>query len=223
MISRPVFQPLPELFPELPCIGKSHVWVLINCVNFTSRLSPPDSRHAIKDARDSLEWLLRGYLNLDVGTLTIKRAVSGKPFHEGVEFSVSHAGAVSIFAFTRVGAVGVDVESLERKVNARAIAKRYFQPPEVGRLASLNEKEHRSEFIRMWTAKEAAVKLSGVGMARGLQDVSCDFSHSDPVVMHLGRRVYLQEFPVGEEHWASLASWEPLSLNFFSLPQKRFI
>lgn len=223
MISRPVFQPLPELFPELPCIGKSHVWVSINCVNFTSRLSPSDSRHAIKDTRDFLDWLLSRYLKLEVETLAIKRAASGKPFHEGVEFSVSHSGAVSIFAFAGVGALGVDVESLQRKVNAPAIVKRYFHPQEADWLASLDEKESHSEFFRMWTAKEASVKLSGVGMARGLQDVCCDFSQRDPVVMHQGRRVYLQEFPVGEAHWACLASWEPLSLNFFSLPQKRFI
>lgn len=149
--------------------------------------------------------------------MNIYRDGAGKPSIDGMEFSVSHSGSIALFAFASV-AVGIDVESSLRSVQALAIAERYFQASEVECLRGLNDVERQSLFIRMWVAKEAAVKLSGAGIARGLSDVECDFTMSAPRVFHRGRLVHLYEFSVGEHHRAALASWEPLCVNFFSLP-----
>ena len=90
----------------------------------------------------------------------IRRHPSGKPFAEGGFFSVSHCDALVICVAGREP-VGADAERI-RPYDVR-IPKRFFTAAEQALLKEASDGE--SCFWRIWTGKEALVKLSGEGLA----------------------------------------------------------
>lgn len=95
--------------------------------------------------------------------LTIVRDRFGKPSFEcgGVAFSIAHAGDLSVAAVSRDD-IGVDIERIDTSRDMDRIAGRFFSDGEKKQL-SIAENKTR-EFYRIWTAKEAMMKLGGEGM-----------------------------------------------------------
>ena len=92
--------------------------------------------------------------------LTIARAPGGKPYFPAapwLHFSVSHSGDVWLCALSDAP-VGVDVQ-YRQPTREAALARRFFHPREVAWLG-----ENPDSFFRLWTAKEACVKLTGQGI-----------------------------------------------------------
>lgn len=82
----------------------------------------------------------------------------GKPFFElGKKFSISHSGRFTVVAVSE-DEIGVDIE--ERENINPAVAKRCFTEEEQD-FAKLSTKN----FLRIWTAKEAVLKLLGTGFS----------------------------------------------------------
>ncbi len=93
----------------------------------------------------------------------------GKPFivgHPEIHFNLSHCKEAAI-CFVSDRPVGVDVESV-RKINDALLAY------------TMNEKEleqirqaedSKLEFVRLWTKKEALLKLTGHGLNNDLKEV----------------------------------------------------
>lgn len=92
----------------------------------------------------------------------IKTKQRGKPYIEGVNFSLAHAGNIAVCAVSDTE-LGVDIERTDRK--NQGVAEKYF---------TNEEKKH--DFSYIWTRKEAAVKADGGGIAIGLDtfDVTAD-------------------------------------------------
>ena len=78
-------------------------------------------------------------------------------------FSVSHSGGMIGFVFSGMP-VGIDVESFGR-YNLR-IAGRFFRQPEQESVE--NAEDPSAAFCRIWTAKEAFLKMTGSGLSRPL-------------------------------------------------------
>ena len=104
---------------------------------------------------------------------------NGKPFlmHEDAfraEFSLSHThGMVACAVTTAADArVGVDVECIDRGVDAAGLAARFFAPAEAAHLAQLDDEARRDRFFDLWTLKEALVKALGVSMAMSLSSLA---------------------------------------------------
>ena len=91
-------------------------------------------------------------------------ADGGKPFAEGVYFSLSHSGD---FAVCAVGdaAIGVDID-YPRK-NPLPLARRFFSEEEYSEVA--NSAHPTEVFCSFWVLKEACIKCSGDGI-RGLSE-----------------------------------------------------
>lgn len=90
----------------------------------------------------------------------------GKPYllnHPEYCFSVSHSGSCIAFA-DYDKPVGVDVERLS-DANMR-IAGRFFTENEYKHIES--SKDRDKEFYRVWTAKEAYIKMLGTGLSTSL-------------------------------------------------------
>ena len=85
-----------------------------------------------------------------------------------IKFNVSHTRGMALFAFTTQHAVGIDVEWIDRRVQDRDIAERYFSTRESEYLASLPPPERTHQFFSYWTCKEAYLKMQGRGIAEGL-------------------------------------------------------
>ncbi len=83
--------------------------------------------------------------------------------------SLTHTkGAVIAAASPDAARLGVDVERLDRRVRAEALARRYFAPDEAASLLALPQASRSESFLRAWTLKEAWGKATGMGVSRAL-------------------------------------------------------
>ena len=98
---------------------------------------------------------------------------SGKPYLDNAnyEFSISHTAGVVIIAVS-LGRVGVDIESIRHRKNILGIAERFFAKNE---LESLKDSSCiYKDFFTLWTLKEAQVKMTSDGIAKGLMTATFD-------------------------------------------------
>lgn len=87
----------------------------------------------------------------------------GKPFlkdREDIHFSLSHSGHWAVCAISDAD-VGVDVEVPRCTME---LARRHFHPDELAGLSALDDAARADALNRLWTAKEAFVKMLGRGL-----------------------------------------------------------
>ncbi len=85
----------------------------------------------------------------------------GKPQIEGLHFNLSHSGELVVCAVGEMS-VGCDIEKVKR--SSRKVARRCFGMREQAFLNHVPETEYDNSFFRIWTLKEAYVKMTGEGM-----------------------------------------------------------
>jgi 4'-phosphopantetheinyl transferase len=123
--------------------------------------------------RAALRGVLAEYLGRAPEDLTLGRGALGKPYllgrGGGLEFNLSHSEGCALLAVTRDRRVGVDVEGLRLGESGMDMARRFFAPAEVARLAATPEDARALTFVRCWTRKEAYVKARGDGLSLPLQ------------------------------------------------------
>ena len=107
------------------------------------------------------ELLLELATSLLDETAVLRHEASGRPVIDGLAVSVSHARGLVAVAASRVGPVGVDVES-RREFEINGMARRWFDPTEVAWL--YRQPDPLDAFLRLWTAKEAVGKALGRGL-----------------------------------------------------------
>jgi 4'-phosphopantetheinyl transferase len=94
----------------------------------------------------------------------------GKPFFpdfSDFKFNITHGGNIVAVAFCNHHEVGIDVEANDRKVNP-TIAERYFTPAETAFLQKIPTEQRLYAFLRLWTIKEAYLKMTGDGLSKPL-------------------------------------------------------
>jgi 4'-phosphopantetheinyl transferase len=137
----------------------------------------PRHRDAFIRSRAFLRRLLGSLTGEDPGALHFRLGSHGKPSLEdgGLEFNLSHSGALALCAVARGRAVGVDVERHRAGVETLEIAERFFTRRELETLRGLGEAERVAGFFLCWTRKEAYVKARGEGLSVPLDcfDVTC--------------------------------------------------
>lgn len=104
----------------------------------------------------------------------IIRPKMGKPRFDGCEglsFSVSHSGGLTCCAVSR-DEVGFDIQQTLPDYRFADIARRFFSDAEHETVTSVGCEEQIQRFYRIWTAKEAYVKLDGEGVVRGFRAFS---------------------------------------------------
>lgn len=211
--------PTPEVFfqkisPEaLPPLEGIHVWRFFPETHDPSLLSPEEraraagyqaesARLTFTSARSGLRQAASLYTRIPPRDLRIGIDKNGKPFFENaaLHFNLSHSGSAVVAAFAGFP-LGIDIESHGRCRNFVEIARRYFHPSEADRLARCGE-EH--EFLRLWSGKEAMLKLSGEGISGGLTEARP--GDGEPGTL-CGREVCLTAFRFGA--WSgTVASFE---------------
>ena len=133
-------------------------------------------------AHGLLRALLGNYLRRDPRTLRFTAGVQGKPALRPspddarsaqadraggpgrLSFNLSHSGQLALYAFTRTGEVGVDVEVARRPLDTLAVAARAFGPAAARRLGLLDPALRQREFLRAWVRHEASLKCRGTGI-----------------------------------------------------------
>jgi 4'-phosphopantetheinyl transferase len=101
----------------------------------------------------------------------------GKPYLRGapgLDYSVSHAGRLVLLAWSSACRVGADVEWLDRRLDPGLLGARTLAAAEQAALDALPAADRPAQFLRLWTRKEAAVKLAGHGLTVPLASVRVD-------------------------------------------------
>jgi len=133
-------------------------------------------------ARGALRMLLGHIRNEDPSEIAFRYGPAGRPNIEGGPwFSVSHTGDAAVIATARVP-IGVDIERVRPLVWQGSIARHVLTETERGRLEGAGEDEAGWAFFKQWTAKEAYLKATGLGMQIPLRCV--DVSWDPPRVGH---------------------------------------
>jgi 4'-phosphopantetheinyl transferase len=90
----------------------------------------------------------------------IKYNEEGKPFVEGLSFSISHSQDLVACAFSGTGNIGLDVEY------PRNLEREYFRHCFNDKEWALIQQDRSSHtFYQYWTRKEAILKANGLGLA----------------------------------------------------------
>lgn len=204
-------QPLQQLDGDLPA-GEVHVWLAIlggppvAVRSLQPLLNPEEQQRAdrfkVEPAREQfvvsrglLRVVLGKYLNSDPREVAFTVTSHGKPElanNSDLQFNLSHTEGLTAIGVTRLGRIGVDVERIQRKVNALELAQRFFSSKETDWVRSRSEEERVPSFLACWTAKEAYVKAHGEGLSIPLDGFSCIPGRSE-------RRVQLEVFGSVEE------------------------
>lgn len=194
---------------ELPRVGDCHLWLF----------DVADSQVPRAASRVMQRLLVASYLAMDPRDVSVDRtcahcgAAHGRPFvhnRRGLDFSVTHSGALLAIAFTVGAKVGIDVEFLDDWRDHEATARRVLSAPELSLLRRQQRAGQPGAFQRLWTRKEAVVKLTGRGLAMGLNRF--DASAPDGIVRWVrpgadwpSERIHVQELEIDRAHAAALA------------------
>lgn len=133
------------------------------------RLAFPWSRRRFTASQGALRELLGAALGVAPGALVLELGPGGKPYvahppGRALHFNLSHSEDRALVALARDREVGIDLEWTGRRTPHEALARRYFAPAEIEALARLPEGDRKAGFFRVWTRKEAFVKLLGAGL-----------------------------------------------------------
>ena len=143
-----------------------------------AKLASEELRHRYLAAHGGVRRLLASYLGCEPRGVPLRRGLHGKPMIHGtqpdalpLEFNLSHTSG-HVVAAVAGEPVGVDIEALRPVSNRTALAAKHFTRSELERLQSLAGDAAAGYFFRTWTRKEAAAKLTGLGLAAPVQQFS---------------------------------------------------
>lgn len=127
-------------------------------------------------------WRLLHRLSRSHGT-TLQRGADGRPrCTPPADVSLSHSGSWVGVALCPDGRVGIDVETV-RDVSP-SLARRALSTHELSWIHQVppgRSRDHR--FFRLWTAKEAFLKATGVGLTSDPRSVTIDCTAEEPVLL----------------------------------------
>ena len=144
--------------------------------------SPPMNQKTLVRARRMsgrfmLRMILGAYLGLPGKSVHLLRSSRGRPYldpeqhHSDLLFNTSHSGGWQMLALADGLQTGIDIELLDHRHDALAIARRFFNDRENEYLAGLTDDQRYAGFIRLWNGKEAVLKALGSGLAGNMKNV----------------------------------------------------
>ncbi len=148
-------------------------------------------RNRFMVARATLRRLLSAYTPARSQDLEFSYGEYGKPVLPDLDlhFNVSHSENCALFAFTRMGPVGVDLEVVRCIPEMLNLARQVFSVQEYEWLTQAPPDEQAIAFFRCWTRKEALVKAMGMGLSYPLQKFTVNFDAFRPAVVAFDARL----------------------------------
>ena len=175
-------------------------------------------REQMRRSGDRLFQELAAGLPGEANSLHLERREMQRPrlWKGGSEWpvSLSHTSQLIAAALSSRTAewVGIDVERVDRAVPGR-LRSRILHPAEEG-----DGIANRTPLIRIWTAKEAALKWAGTGLREPMTGVLLNWRSPGCIeaLFRNGMRLEIRSF-VLNEHWISLAFGQRFSADAYSL------
>jgi 4'-phosphopantetheinyl transferase len=117
-------------------------------------------------SRGLLRILLSSYVQVEADKIHILKHPKGKPYQQHdpcLVFNLSNSGDCCVFAFSRNGEVGIDIEKIRPLNDLDELIRKNFNSNEQAYInAGATLRLHR--FVKFWTLKEALLKAIGEGM-----------------------------------------------------------
>jgi phosphopantetheinyl transferase len=207
---------------EFPSLASAaiHVWKidLRTCTPPLAALSGAESARAERflnpekgrlwaSSRAVLRELLGRYAGVQPGLLEFASLRSGKPVlryprDSDLQFSISHSRHLALVSIARALHVGVDVELPRRVRSERALMSRLGRNGYGQRDSTSQPTVRRDEFLRLWTRREAVLKLHG------------SLVEASPKLYSSGRKPCVRELDLGIAGAAALATdQEPVEIR----------
>ena len=148
-------------------------------------------------ARATLRLLLGYALGVPPEAVPLRRGPRGRPSIAGettIDFNVSHTQNVALIGVARNAAhfrIGVDVERIDRRVDADRLARKFLTADEACLQIALTPNERRENFLRYWTCKEAMSKATGDGLIAPFRHLGVELA--DPPRLIAGPPPYVPE------------------------------
>lgn len=127
----------------------------------------------------ALRSILTLYLSDPPALLQFRYNDHGKPYlinEPSLYFNLSDSHRVALYAITTNVEVGIDIESMRSNIHAKDIAERFFSPNEIAAFRTLPEGQYLEGFYRIWTMKEAYIKVIGKGLSFGLDQFTTNIN-----------------------------------------------
>ena len=156
-------------------------------------------------AHVALRRLIGSKTGRPAATLEFLTGHLGKP-HIDIKpswyFNLSHSGNLALIALSSQREVGVDIEVLSDSSDVNGMAEQHFSENELLDWSELPQSQQAEAFYRIWTRKEACVKVTGWGLHLPLATVDVGWEplqHFVNVCLPDGvsENVAVQSFPVG--------------------------
>lgn len=159
---------------------KLHVPTEQKCFNFLLQFSPPEKqkrilRQRIKQNADTMAigGALARYMLWKAFRIPLNAQIAygefGKPYlpdYPDAYFSISHSGAYVACAVCD-RPIGIDIQVVG--AYRSTVAKRVCTPEELKQIEASTDLV--AEFTKLWTQKEAYLKLLGYGLMKGIKDL----------------------------------------------------
>jgi len=150
-----------------------------------------DRKHFVV-ARGCLRAILSHYLKIPAREIEFVYGDKGKPqlaaSFRGTQpfyFNLAHSAGVAIYAVTRIGEIGIDLERIRPEFVGDEIANRFFSPGEVSRLNAMSKDQRPEAFFNCWTRKEAFIKAMGMGLSLPLDQFEVTLEPGEPAqILH---------------------------------------
>jgi 4'-phosphopantetheinyl transferase len=149
-------------------------------------------RYRFSQFRGFLRFILGQYLQKAPHGIALEENPQGKPFLSSqrttsLYFNLTHSEGLALFALSRVGDLGVDVEKIKNPYHGEELAEQNFSPQEAAYLNSVPPDKKAETFFRLWTLKEAYLKALGLGFSGGLDTFSVKINESGGTATLSGR------------------------------------
>jgi len=120
--------------------------------------------------RAVLRVLIGNYLEVDAQRIRLRYGEKGKPGladnygDQRLNFNISHAENLALYAFASKRRVGIDIEYVRPFPEMPQIVESCFSEREKTVYAGLPADRQKEFFFRCWTRKEAVLKATGEGL-----------------------------------------------------------
>jgi 4'-phosphopantetheinyl transferase len=183
------------------------------------RLAGSPAQDVLVTSRGAQRLVAARYLGTEPATVTVARdcAHCGDPAHgrprlagADLDWSVSHTDRWLLIAVVGAGLVGVDIEGAAPTLDVDGLARATLTDVERRAWTGLPGPARRTGLLRAWTRKEAAMKLTGLGLRAPANQVDVHGATAraglpgwpaDPI--------HLRDLPAPPGHVAALASTVP--------------
>ncbi len=89
-----------------------------------------------------------------------------------IDFNISYAKDLVAIAISTKDRIGIDIEYINHSFDIENTANYFMNEEESNRFNSLKDKERFDYYYKLWTFKEALLKLTGKGLHDDLKEIT---------------------------------------------------